>query len=241
MVNKYGSVTVIIAAAGSGTRMGGVKKPLLSLCSRPVLLWSIDTFASCECVKKIVISAKDEDLAEIKALVDAENYSKSIAYTRGGDTRQESVLLAFETAEKMGADTDIIAIHDAARPLITKGDFERALALCATHSGSVCASRVRDTLKRTDADCRVTGTVDRNDLWQIQTPQIFDLAKFRKALEVAREDGIFETDDSGLMTHAGFDVVLCETSADNIKITYPEDIFIAEAIMAKRKNEENKK
>ncbi len=241
MFKEKDSVTVIIAAAGSGTRMGGVSKPLLELCKKPLLIWSLDMFCECENVEKIVISAKSEDISQIKALIKGKNYTKEIIVTGGGKTRQESVLIAFKAANSLGKATKFVAVHDAARPLITKEDFTRALELAAKHGNAVCASRVRDTLKRSDNNCLIRESVDRENLWQIQTPQIFDTNMFRTALEKATADGISETDESGLVTHAGFIVRLSESSADNIKVTYPEDIFIAEAIMAKRRfSEENK-
>ncbi len=228
-------ITVIIAAAGSGTRLGGVSKPLMKLCGRQVLLYSIDTFMKNPRVERIVISAKKEEVGIIKDIIARENYIKETIVVEGGSTRQESVKLAFSAAFKRRRKTKFVAIHDAARPLISDEEFEHACATAEKFGNAVCAAKAKDTFKIGDKNRIITGHVERENLWHIQTPQIFDTDMFHTSLALAEKNLLEATDESGLVTEAGFVVKLSECGHDNIKITYPEDIFIAEAILAKRK------
>lgn len=234
-------VTVIIAAAGGGTRMGGVSKPLIKINGREALLYSLDVFCRCEKVAAVVISLRPEDEQVFRALVDKEKYQKEIIFAHGGDTRQHSVLNAFKAAFSGRKKTGLVAIHDAARPLVTQEYFENALALAEKYGNAVCAARARDTFKRSDSKDLIKEAVDRENLWQIQTPQIFDTDMFHTALALAERDGFDATDESSLVTHAGFLVKLCECGADNLKLTYPEDAAIAQAIMELRAKKEKKR
>ena len=246
-LKKYptGEVTVIIAAGGSGTRMGGVSKPLMTLGERPVIEYSLDAFSSCECVGRIFISARKSDLPSYERIKKEGRFPKLCGVVEGGRTRSESVKNAFVEAMRDGM-TDFVAIHDAARPLITKEEIERAVKVAAVHGSGVCASRVRDTVKRATKGGKVTENVERDGLWLISTPQIFSSDHYHAALSAAiaekKKEGdspIDYTDDSTMFSDAGFEVMLSETSCDNIKITYPEDIFVALGIIAAREKREN--
>ena len=240
--NKYANLkhalpvtTVIIAAAGSGVRMGGVSKPLYELHGKKVLLYSLEVFEKSEFVKQIVISARKEDVQEIELLLKQNGIQKVTGMAEGGDTRQESVLKAFKVAFHKKEDiTPFVAIHDAARPMLTMPQFEDAVRTALKYGTAVCAAKVRDTMKRTDKAGFTVDTVEREDLWQIQTPQIFDTDLFHTALSVAEQDNYTATDESTLLSNAGFKVKLFECSYENMKLTYPEDIRIAEAILALR-------
>lgn len=233
--NNTRPVTVIIAAAGSGERMGGISKPLMKICGRHMILYSLDMFMSCDFVERVIISAKREEMLLIRELAGRENYMKEILVTEGGKSRQESVTKAFAAGFKGKKKTKFVAVHDAARPLITKEEFTRAFHAAEMYGNAVCAARAKDTFKITDKNNLVTGTVERENLWHIQTPQIFDADMFHTAEALARKTGLEETDESGLVTSAGFLVKLVECGHDNIKITYPEDVLIAEAIIEKRR------
>lgn len=237
-LKKKANVTVIVAAAGGGTRMGGISKPLMKIDGREALLYSLDLFCSFDEVSSVVISIRSEDEPVFRKLVEGENYSKEIVFAHGGDTRQQSVLNAFKAAFSGKKNTKFVAIHDAARPLVTREYFEKALKLAAKYGNAVCACRARDTFKRSDKKDLITEAVDRENLWQIQTPQIFDTDMFHTALALAERDGTDATDESSLVTDAGFLVKLCECGSDNLKLTYPEDAAIAEAIMRLRREKE---
>ncbi len=241
-LNKYpkGEVTVIIAAGGSGSRMGGVSKPLIELCGKRVIDYSIEAFSACQAVGRIFISAKGDDLPIYNEIVKTGKYPKLKGVVKGGDTRSESVSNAFIHAMKDGQ-TDFVAIHDGARPLITTAEIDAAIKTAAKYGSGVCAVRVRDTVKRASKGLRVTDSVERDGLFLISTPQVFSTDIYHTALSIARkkaqDDGksvVDFTDDSSLVSEAGFEIMLSEASSQNIKITYPEDIAIANAILQSR-------
>lgn len=235
-MKKYESrpVTVIIAAAGSGTRMGSVYKPLMKLNGRQTLLYSLDMFMSCDCVERVVVSARREEMYLLREICARENYPREILVTAGGENRQESVTLAFKAAFENRPKTRFTAVHDAARPLITREEFLRAYEAAELYGNVVCACRAKDTFKRTNADCLVVEGVERENLWHIATPQILDSDMLHTAMALAHRDGTVYTDESSMLTAAGFLVKLSEGSHANIKLTYPEDVAIAEAILAQR-------
>lgn len=237
---KNESVTVIIPAAGSGLRMGGVYKPLEMLCGKPIIWYSLGVFQESPYVKSIVIAAREDKINELHALVLENDFTKVSGIIAGGKDRQESVekafRYAFSSAEKI---TPLVAVHDAARPLITAEDIMRAFTLASKSKSAVCAQRVRDTVKKTNDKNLVTKSVDREGLWLIQTPQVFDTDLFHTALSVAKTTGFRATDDSSLVIDAGFKVMLCETPSYNIKITYDEDVALAQAILMSRSKKES--
>ncbi len=231
--DKKGAVTVIIAAAGSGSRLGGVSKPLMLLCGRHAIEYSLDVFSSLEEVTRIIISTRSEDIAAYEKIVADGGYSKVSAVIEGGSTRQESVTKAFRYAfsEKI---CDFVAIHDAARPLITEAMVSKAFSEAREYGCAVCASLCPDTVKRSTASGFVGEAVDRDGLYLIGTPQIFSYEIYQTSVAVAEKDGFEGTDDSSVVEHAGFKVKLCETSRNNIKITYPGDAELAEMIIGSR-------
>jgi len=219
--------------------MGGVYKPLEKLCGKPVLSYSLGIFQKSPYVKQIIIAAREDKTDEIHGLVLKEGFDKVKYVISGGESRQDSVEKAFRkvfsTKESI---TKLVAVHDAARPLLTQKDAEKAFGLAKKYGSAVCASRVRDTVKRTDAAGVVSESVDRDGLWLIQTPQVFDTDIFHTALSVAKKDGFSATDDGSLVDAAGFKVLLSEASAFNIKLTYPEDMLFASALLSSRKQTE---
>ncbi|MBR5528322.1 MAG: 2-C-methyl-D-erythritol 4-phosphate cytidylyltransferase [Clostridia bacterium] len=229
-------VTVMIAAAGSGTRMGGVSKPLMKINGRQAILYSLDLFMASDDVERVVISARREDMHLLREICARENYMKEIIVTEGGSTRQDSVKRAFKAAFEGRKKTKLVAIHDGARPLITAEEFSRVVKSALQYGNAVCAARAKDTFKTTDENCVVNGHVERENLWHIQTPQVFDTDIFHTSLALAEKNGTQATDESGLVSAAGFVVKLVECGHDNIKLTYPEDVFIAEAILLRRKS-----
>ena len=228
------NIGVIIAAAGSGSRMGGVYKPLEKLCGKEMILYSLDTFMGCDEVAFVVISARSDKVCEIENLCKNRGYTKPLKVVEGGKDRQDSVENAFFVSLFDDENVDYVAIHDAARPLFDADMAKKAFCMAYEKSSAVCASRIRDTIKKTDEECVITGGVDRDGLWLIQTPQIFEKNIYREALKKTREDGISVTDDSSIVAYSGKQVYLCDTPSFNIKITYPDDVFLAEAIIEKK-------
>ncbi len=236
---KINSVTVLLAAAGSGTRMGGVYKPLEMLCNKPVISYSLQLFQDCPMVKKVVIAAREDKINDLRVLCDKSNFSKVTSIIPGGKDRQNSVEKSFNEAFKTPSDvTKLVAIHDAARPLLTQKALVDVFDTAFAFGASACAARVRDTVNRTNPSAVITEQVERNDLWLMQTPQVFDTDIYHTAIGASKKSGIKVTDDCGLVTSLGFKVVLCPTDSSNIKLTYPEDMFLAEAIIEKRMRED---
>lgn len=231
-------VTVIIAAAGSGQRMGGVYKPLELLLGKPVICYSLDVFQSIERVKNIVICARQDKIQDIENLCRSYSYTKVLAVVSGGNTRQDSVKNAFKAAfSSSDRITKFVCIHDAARPLITKQDVENVFDFACRKGCAVCASKVRDTVKKTDKNDISKESVDRNRLWLVQTPQVFDTDIYHTSLCYAEKSTGEFTDDSSIVNAAGFKTIMCPTPSYNIKITYPEDMCLAQAILQKRQGE----
>ncbi len=233
--NKLGCVTVIIPAAGSGSRMGGIYKPLEALCGKPMLCYSLEVFQKSDYVKNIIIAARDDMISAVYNLCRDYGFTKVKSVIAGGKNRQDSVKLAFMEAFKVKEDvTKLVAIHDAARPLITQKDAEKAFDTALKHGSAVCAAKVRDTVKRADVADKATESVDRNGLWLVQTPQVFDTDIYHTSLGVADKNGTVATDDGSLVQEAGFVVLFSETDTSNIKVTYPEDVALAEAVIKYR-------
>lgn len=225
-------IGVIIPAGGSGSRMGGVYKPLEKLCEKQMLFYSLDVFESCSDVEFVVIAAREDKVEEISALCNRYGYSKVKKVVSGGEDRQQSVKNAFECGLFDDVDTGYVAVHDAARPLLTVSDAKKVFDMAREKGNGVCACRVRDTLMRTDKEAVVEKVVDRENMWQIQTPQVFEKSLYKAALERAQKDGFTATDDSSLLLNMGKKVYLCETPSLNFKITYEEDVLLAQALIA---------
>jgi 2-C-methyl-D-erythritol 4-phosphate cytidylyltransferase len=215
-------VGVCIPAAGSGQRMGGIKKPYLELAGEPILRHALRPFLARADVVAVAVALAAEDAAAPPPWL--ASLDPRITLLTGGATRPESVRKALAA---LPVDLDVIVVHDAARPLLTDDVLERCLRLAAQGKGAVAGMRVVDTLKEVDGHGRVTGTPDRARLWQAQTPQAFPAALARRAYESMRE-GDGATDDAALVERIGGDVVMVESSPRNLKVTRPEDLALAE-------------
>lgn len=244
--NKYGTVsqpkeifTVLIAAAGSGQRMGGVYKPLSILDGEPMLAYSLKAFQNNGFVKQIVVSAPEERAGEIKALAEKCSCAKLKCVTTGGATRAESVIKAFRAAFDRKEDiTPFVAIHDAARPLVTEKMLNDVFFACTKYGGAVCATKLRDAIKRAGNDNLISAGLDREGVWQMQTPQCFDTDIYHTALATLGTDGASgAVDDAAIVTTAGFKVMCVECGFANFKVTYPEDIQLAEIILKARREQ----
>ncbi len=219
-------VSAIIAAAGRGTRFGsGAPKQLLALAGRPVLQRSVDAFVRCDLVSSLVVALPVELASDPpRYLRDA---AKPILVVAGGERRQDSVARAFAAAQDRA---DIVAIHDAARPLVTDAVIRRTIEAAATHGAAVAAIRARDTVKRSDANGGIVETLRRDEIYLAQTPQAFRLAVLRDALALADD----VTDEASLAERAGHHVRLVDGDPWNLKITTPQDFEMAERLVAGR-------
>jgi len=235
-----GDIGVIIPAGGSGSRMGGVYKPLEKLCGKEMLLYSLETFEKNDDVAFVVISAREDKVEEIYSLCQKYSMTKVKKVVNGGVDRQISVSNAFRCGLFDDENIKYVAIHDAARPLFDDDSAKKVFGKVRENNTAVCAGRVRDTVKHTDDNNYVNGDVDREGLWLIQTPQVFEKSLYKSALEYAEEKGFIATDDSSLVLNMGKEVYLCETPSSNFKVTYSEDMVLAEAVINYKKAGQNK-
>ena len=226
-------VWAVVPAAGSGTRMGSPRpKQYLPLAGRSVLGHTLDVVLANPQVEGLVLvlAAADE---EGRAL--AAGYGARVTLAAGGAQRQDSVLSGLAALADRAADEDTVLVHDAARPCLHRDDLARLLEeLTGDPDGGLLATPVRDTLKRAGVDGRVAVTVSRDGLWQAQTPQVFPFGTLRRVLLATRERGRSFTDEAGAMEAAGYSPRLIAGRADNIKITLPEDLHMAERILNAR-------
>ena len=226
------TLTALILAAGLGTRMGGVSKAQLMLEGVTVLERTVSAFDKAKNVSSIVITAKADELDTINSVISGMGLEKPYTVICGGSCRQQSAKLAFDTAKTLFK-CDAVAVHDGARCLILPREIDLVIEGMKGYDGSVAATRVTDTLKLFENGL-ISQTVDREKLIAVQTPQVFFSPVYEKALKAA--DGELEkfTDDCGMCTLAGARINPVFTGKNNIKLTTPEDIEIARAILAKR-------
>ncbi len=213
---------LLIVAAGSGSRLGRAEpKALVSLAGRPVLAWTLEAFSFLP-FDRTVVTAPPEHLDELSRLC-----GPGARVVAGGETRAHSVRLGFDALG--AADGDIVAVHDAARPLVMAEDVRRVLAAAEATGAAIAATPVVDTIKRV-FDGRVVETVDRSALYGAATPQAFRADVLRRALAGGRD----ATDEAALCEHLGIPVAVVPVSRLVFKITTPEDLELAEAILARR-------
>lgn len=216
----------VVPAAGSSTRMGQ-DKLFASLGGVPVLVHTLRALESCPSVGAIIVVTRPDHLVEVGKLCREAALSKVSKVVSGGATRTESVLAGVNA---VGEEYPIIAIHDGARPLVSREVVEAAIAAAASGSAAAPAVPVKDTVKEAERGI-VTATPDRSRLFAVQTPQVFDGDLIRTALTRAVEDGISLTDDCAAVERMGVPVALTQGSYTNLKITTPEDLAVAEALL----------
>jgi 2-C-methyl-D-erythritol 4-phosphate cytidylyltransferase len=223
----------LIVAAGSGERLGaGRPKALVPLAGKPMLQWSIDALAGVGEIEQIVI-ALPPDLAGRGVLPEGVRASGPTVLVAGGAVRSESVRRALDA----GAHSELVLVHDAARPLLTAAIAGVVLDALAAEPGAqaaIAAAPVSDTIKRTGADMLVSATLARSQLWSVQTPQVFRAHALRAALDVPAEQLAAATDDAQLIEQGGGRVLVVPTSPENLKVTTPTDLRLAELLLAAR-------
>ena len=224
--------SAVILAAGSGTRMGmDQTKQWLTVGGMPVVVRTLLVFQASRFINEIVLCVKEDELSMYDGIAETYGITKLKKVVKGGATRQESALKGFK---QISDGADLVAIHDAARCLITEEMIEATVRAARRDGGACAAMRATDTVKIADKHGSVTSTVDRNTVWMAQTPQIFGVDQYRVAAYVAIRDGFSVTDDASLMENAGFNVTLVDCGKENLKITEPTDLLIAEAIIRRR-------
>lgn len=221
----------LVAAAGSSSRMGGVNKLLQPLEGVPVLVRTLTSLQLAEEVDEIVVAAREEDLVEISRLCHTYGIAKCAKVVRGGGSRVHSVLLA---ALEASPEASLLAVQDGARPLVTPELVDRVVSAAARCSAAAPAVAVKDTVKAVRKDGGVEETLDRERLRAVQTPQVFEASLLKAALQSALEQGAPVTDDASAVERLGKMVFLVEGEEENLKITTPADLILAEAIVRAR-------
>lgn len=226
-----GSVAALVPAAGRGERLGpGSPKALRDLAGAPMLVHAVHALASSRLIDLIVIAAPDDEVESVRALIGGQEYPCEVSVVSGGQTRQDSVARALFS---LPADVEIVLVHDAARPLVPAEVIERVIAAVrGGHEAVVPGLPVVDTIKRVDEHDNVIDTVDRSTLRAIQTPQGFTRDVLNRA-HAAADD--VATDDAGLAERLGVTVHVVDGHEDSLKVTRPNDLVIAEGIIAKRR------
>lgn len=231
--NRRPRCTALVAAAGSSSRMGGVNKLLQPLDGVPVLARTLTALQLARQVDGIVIAAREEDLVEISRLCHTYGITKCAKVVRGGESRAHSVLLA---ALEAPPETELLAVQDGARPLVTPELIDRVISAAARCGAAAPAVPVKDTVKSVREGGAVAETLDRSSLRAVQTPQVFEASLLKAALQSAVEQEIPVTDDCSAVERLGKVVFLVEGDEENLKITTPVDLILAEAILRARED-----
>lgn len=219
---------VVVVAAGNASRMGGIDKVMAPLNGEPMIVRTVRTFQNCDAVKEIVIVTREDLITKITSLCG--KFDKVRAVAVGGKDRAESVKNGLGM---LSAKVKLAAVHDGARPLISKAVIDRTIRAAHSYGAAAPAIPVKDTIKVVEGGI-VTATPDRSTLKAIQTPQVFDIDLLKGALKKAFANGAAITDDASAVELLGYKVKVVEGDERNIKVTTPMDLKIAELLLEDR-------
>ena len=222
-------LTAIIVAAGSSERMGFDK--LFALVSgKPIIAHTIAAFERTSCVEEIILVGRADGLGELRKIIGQPTKVKQIV--AGGAERSDSVRAGLD---RLNLKSDFVAVHDAARPMITPEKITRVFDVCRTTGGAAAlAEPINDTLKRADLDLAVKESVDRNGVYAMQTPQVFARKLLEEAYRLVAKKNVSVTDEVSAVELLGCKVVLVPNHDFNFKITYPRDLPLAEFVLKQR-------
>ncbi len=222
-------ITAVIVAGGKGTRMGADRnKVLLPLLGREALFYTLSAFDSSASVSETVLVAGADDVEECGRVVKRYGLKKVKRIIEGGEERQQSVSNGLSEA-----DGDIVLIHDGARALVTDKEINAVVDDCIRYGAAAAGVKCKNTLKHAD-DGFIDGTIDRDSVYMIQTPQAFCLNQIREMHRKAAAESFKATDDCMIAERYGVRIKISEGSYDNIKLTTPEDMIIGAEILKKR-------
>lgn len=229
-VYKSYHISVIIAAAGMSNRMGSkINKQFLAIDNKPILAHSIEKFEKCKYIDEIIVVTKEEEVEYCrKEIVKKYGFKKVSNIIKGGKERQDSI---YNGLLALNEKTDIVLTHDGARPFVRIETIEEGIQGVVEHGACVIGVPVKDTIKVVDDEDKVHHTPKRSLLWAAQTPQCFWIHLLKSGYEMASREGIMGTDDSSLVERTGHKIKMIMGSYDNIKITTPEDLIIAESLI----------
>jgi len=223
-------LSAILVAAGDSRRMG-FDKLFATIAGRPVIAHTIDAFERADCVGEVIIAARKDRLDEIKTIVRDEDLKKLRSIIPGGKHRQDSVRAGLYHID---GKAKYVAVHDAARPLITAEQIDRVFEQCRMHAAASLAEPINDTLKYANAEFFVTGPVDRHQLYAMQTPQVFERRLIEDAYRAVYAENVSVTDEVSAVERLGRKIILVPNQDLNFKITYPGDLVLAEFVLTQR-------
>ena len=226
-------ISAVIVSAGNSTRMGGINKQFLELDGLPLIVNTITMFQRCNMIDEIIIVTRESEIDAVAKLVEKYDFYKVNNIVAGGETRQLSV---YEGVTSTSNITDLVVIHDGARPLVTVKVIEETIKAAAEFGAAATGVKVKDTVKVVDDNDNIIDTPDRTYMRFIQTPQVFDKKLYLDAVNTVENSKDF-TDDCKLLEAYGKTVKLVDGDYDNIKITTPEDIELAESYLKRRRGE----
>ncbi len=208
----------------------GLRKQYRVVAGRPILAHTLHRFDQCRAVEQIYLVVPGQDVDFCRELIlQATPLNKPIQLVAGGTERQESVYNGLMSLDRKEG---FVAIHDGVRPLIDPPLIDACIKAAAVSGACVPAVRASDTIKKVNRQGRITGTVERNGLWLVQTPQVFEYRIIADAHERARKEGFKSTDDAGLVERFGYPVHIINGSKSNIKVTTQEDLAMVAALLS---------
>jgi 2-C-methyl-D-erythritol 4-phosphate cytidylyltransferase len=233
-------ISVIIAAAGMSNRMGSkINKQFIFINNKPILVHTLEKFEECSYIDEIILVAKEDEVDYCrKEIVKKYNFNKVSKIIRGGKERQDSV---YNGILALNEKTNIVLSHDGARPFVKIENIIDGIKGASKYGACVVGVPVKDTIKVVGSSDEIAETPKRDMLWAAQTPQCFKKEIIQEGYRKAIEDGYIGTDDSGLVERMGIDVKMIMGSYENIKITTPEDLILAESILKDMDNIYNRR
>ncbi len=222
-----GAIPVIIVAAGSSSRMQGINKQFMPILGVPVIARTLMAFEKCADISKIIIVTAQDSVLDMQTVCEKYMITKLTDIVVGGANRHQSVINGINALDKKDLQ---VLIHDGARPFVDAATISEVAHALNAYDAALCVSKINDTVKKVNADGKVMATVDRSMLYSAQTPQGINVKEYLLACESVSDADSF-TDDVSIMEATGYNVKAIISSGKNIKITTPDDIIIAEAIV----------
>lgn len=232
--------SAVILAAGVGSRFGnenGTKQNVL-VAGLPAVVRTVRAFEECDAVDEIILVGRKEEISVLENYVKNYSLSKVSKVTEGGATRMES---SANGVAAVCENCKIVAVHDGARCLVTPEIIKETVLAAYEFKAAAAAQRVVDTVKVADGSGFIETTVDREKVWLVKTPQVFDIDVYKKCASAAEKDGVFVTDDCMMAERMGYKIKLCDCGQNNIKLTTREDLALAEFLLSQREKTESEK
>ena len=233
---------VILGGGGSGKRMHSpINKSFILLRGKPIIAYSLQLFQEMEEINDIIVVMHKDWIPNLMEVINRYRITKVKQVVEGGKERQDSVRLGLDAVKQFSPkENDIILVHNAVNPLLTKETVIECIRAAQLHRAAAVGYQIKDTIKRVEENGSIIETLKRSELWGMQTPQCIEYALFAEAHARAFKEGFYGTDDIQLVERVGVKPVVVDCGYENIKMTTPEDISIAEKILEKREqNEKN--